>query len=173
MDFDWKKVIGVVAPTLASAFGTPLAGMAVKQLCDKFLGNPNASEAELATAIQSMSPADIIRIKEIDADFAKTMAENDIKLADIDAKDRDSARNMAIQMKDWSPTIIMCMVYGFYAWMFYQLLHTTVDPGVKDIVLPMVGVLTTIVVQVTNFKFGSSEGSKSKTTLLAQAPPIK
>lgn len=170
---DWKKIVSVIAPTLAGAFGTPLAGMAMKQLCDKFLGNPNATEEELSVAVQNMSPADIIRIKEIDADFQKTLSDNGIKLAEIDARDRDSARNMSIQMRDWSPTVLMVLVYGFYAWMFDQLLHTTMEQSVKDVLLPMVGVLTTIVIQVTNFKFGSSEGSKSKTTLLAQAEPIK
>ena len=29
MDFDWKSVVGTVAPTIATALGGPLAGVAV------------------------------------------------------------------------------------------------------------------------------------------------
>lgn len=37
---DWKDVISSVAPGLATAFGGPLAGAAVKVIADKVLGTP-------------------------------------------------------------------------------------------------------------------------------------
>ena len=36
MDFDWKSVVGTVAPTIATALGGPLAGVAVSSLAAAF-----------------------------------------------------------------------------------------------------------------------------------------
>jgi hypothetical protein len=35
---DWKKIVGAVAPTLATALGGPLAGMAAAAVSDALLG---------------------------------------------------------------------------------------------------------------------------------------
>lgn len=52
MAFDWKSVVGTVAPGLATVLAGPLAGGAVKVLADKLLGgssgDPVADEAKLA-----------------------------------------------------------------------------------------------------------------------------
>ena len=101
---DWKDIVRTVAPTLAGAFGTPAAGIAVKVLADSLLGGSSGDqskdEAGISDALAGgMTPE--IRAKLIDADTAlKTQAFELQKLAITDATarytsdagDRDSAR---------------------------------------------------------------------------------
>lgn len=62
-------IVKNVAPAIAIALGGPAAGAAVKFLGDKFLGNPNASEEEITNAIAQATPADLIKLKELDQQF--------------------------------------------------------------------------------------------------------
>jgi hypothetical protein len=68
-------LLGQVAPTLATALGGPLAGLAVKTLSNVLLGNEEGSEAEVAAALRNATPDQLAEIKQIDADFKVRMAE--------------------------------------------------------------------------------------------------
>ena len=73
MSFDWKGMLGNVAPALASAFGTPAAGLAVKALSNMLLGKPDGTEDEVATALSKATPEQIAAIKASDQQFQKDM----------------------------------------------------------------------------------------------------
>ncbi len=56
---DFGKMGGLlaqVAPTIASALGGPLAGLAVKTLSSALLGTEQGSEQEVAAALSSATP---------------------------------------------------------------------------------------------------------------------
>jgi hypothetical protein len=78
-----KKIIGEVAPTLATALGGPLAGAAVAAIA-KALGT---SEDDLPSKVESMTAADLIAIKRADQEFALKMQEmvNALAIKQIDA----------------------------------------------------------------------------------------
>lgn len=71
-------ILKSVAPTLATAFLGPLAGAATSFLADK-LGTGNTVEA-VTQAIAGLSPADMVKMKELDVQFKEFMADNAIKL---------------------------------------------------------------------------------------------
>ena len=85
---DWKALIGSVAPTLATALGGPLAGMATKAIASKLLGNENAPLDAIKEAIVSATPDDLIKLKEVDTKFKTKMAEIGVDLETIAANDR-------------------------------------------------------------------------------------
>ena len=62
-----KGVIGAVAPSLATAMGSPLAGAAMSAIADK-LGVKNEPK-EIEKAIQSATPEQLVAIKEAELDF--------------------------------------------------------------------------------------------------------
>lgn len=70
MSFDWKGLVKTVAPVLGTALGGPLGGAATKIIAEKVLGNPNASEQDIAQALQNPTPEQIIRLKELDNELA-------------------------------------------------------------------------------------------------------
>ena len=75
----FTDVIKSVAQMLATALGGPLAGMAATFLAGK-LGLPESSIEAVSNAVAGMSGADLVRMKEIEADFQKHMADNGIAL---------------------------------------------------------------------------------------------
>lgn len=70
-----KTVLRSIAPALASAFGGPLAGLAVKEIGDKLLGKPDATEYEVVAAVAKASPDQLVKLREIDAAFKVRITE--------------------------------------------------------------------------------------------------
>ena len=66
-------LLGSVAPSIATALGGPLAGMATKALSLALLGNEEGSEDDLQTALRTASPEQLATVKKIDADFKVQM----------------------------------------------------------------------------------------------------
>ena len=110
MAFDWRAVIGTVAPTLATALGGPLAGMAVSAIGSALGLGENASEAQVSSALAVAKPELLVQLRQADQDFKKHMADVGVKLEEIVTKDRDSARQMQVATKARTPAILSWMV---------------------------------------------------------------
>jgi hypothetical protein len=167
---DLSKIGGLlaqVAPTVATALGGPLAGLAVKTLSEAMFGHQDASESDVSAALMSATPEQLQKLKETDATFKLKMKELDIDLEKIAAGDRDSARNMQIRTNDWIPRAMAIMVtfgfFGILAW----LLVRGVPPSGSETLIYMLGALGTAWTGIVQFYFGSSAGSKAKTDAMA------
>lgn len=168
---DLSKIGGLlaqVAPTVATALGGPLAGLAVKTLSEAMFGHQDASESDVSAALMSATPEQLQKLKETDATFKLKMKELDIDLEKIAAGDRDSARNMQMHTNDWIPRAMAIMVtfgfFGILAW----LLTKGVPPTGSETLIYMLGALGTAWTGIVQFYFGSSAGSKAKTDALTQ-----
>jgi hypothetical protein len=157
---DWKNVIASVAPALATALGGPLAGVAVKALAEKLLGNPDASQEEVAAAVQGMRPEDLVRLRQIDAEFRAQLVNAGIKLEEIAAADRDSARQREIRTGDsWTPRGLAILVV--VGWMVVQwfLLNHIIDNTMRELIARVLGTLDGALMLVLSYFFGSSAQS--------------
>jgi len=76
----WKSLVRAVAPALATALGTPLAGLAVAAISDAVLGKPDGSEQEVEAALAVAGPDVLLRLKDADRAFTLRMRELDIDL---------------------------------------------------------------------------------------------
>lgn len=163
---DLSKIGGLlaqVAPTVATALGGPLAGLAVKTLSEALLGHPDASESDVSAALMSATPEQLQKLKETDATFKLKMKELDIDLEKIAAGDRDSARNMQMHTNDWIPRAMAILVtFGFFGILTW-LLTKGVPPTGSETLIYMLGALGTAWTGIVQFYFGSSAGSKAKT----------
>lgn len=170
MSFDWKSIVGGIAPTIATALGGPLAGMAVKELSAGLLGHPDGKESDLATAIQTATPDTLLKIKQIDTAFKQKTIDAGIDLEKINAGDRASARNREINLKDRTPKLLAAVtVMGFFVVVGWVLTgKVSLDSTLLGFVL---GQVSTKAEQVYNYYFGSSSGSDKKTQYLANKPP--
>ena len=92
---NFKKIIGSVAPFLGSLVGGPFGAMAGKALGGLLCGNENASQEEIENQLMNASPADLVKIKQIDSDYKQKLAQIGLDEKKIAALDRDSARNSA------------------------------------------------------------------------------
>jgi hypothetical protein len=161
-------LLGQVAPTLATALGGPLAGLAAKTLSNVLLGNETGSESDIAKALQNASPDQLAAIKQIDADFKVRMAELEIDLERISAGDRDSARKREMFTGDHTPKILAAVItLGFFGILFWMFVYGVPKNG-NEALLLMLGALQTAFTGVIAYYFGSSAGSKAKTEALAK-----
>ena len=159
-------LLGQVAPTIATALGGPLAGIAVKTLSNALFGHENGTEEDVSAALQSASPEQLAAIKKVDADFKVRMKELDIDLERIAAGDRDSARQMQISTKDWTPKALAFFItFGFFGALVWILVFGIPKTG-TEVLLMMLGSLSTSWTGVVQFYYGSSAGSKQKTDAL-------
>lgn len=159
-------LLGQVAPTIATALGGPLAGIAVKTLSNVLLGHENGSEDDVSAAIAGATPDQLAALKKIDADFKAHMKELDIDLERIAAGDRDSARQMQTATKDWVPKVLAVVItLGFFGILIWMLLNGMPKTGTEALLM-MLGALGTAWTGVVNFYYGSSAGSKQKTDAL-------
>lgn len=164
------NLVKTVAPSIASAVGGPLAGMATKAISEALLGKPDGTEAELLEAADRATPEQLLALKQAENAFAIQMRELDIDLERIANSDRDSARNREIKVKDWTPKVLAGLItLGYFGVLFYMLRNGLPQHGGSEAMLVMLGTLGTAWGGVVAYYFGSSAGSKAKDEALKDA----
>ena len=160
-------LLGQVAPTIATALGGPLAGVAIKTLSNALFGHEDGTEQQVSEAMATATPDQLAAIKKIDADFKVQMKSLDIDLERIAAGDRDSARQMQRDTKDWVPKVLAIVItLGFFGILIWMLLNGMPKTGTEALLM-MLGALGTAWTGVVNFYYGSSAGSKAKNDMLS------
>jgi hypothetical protein len=157
------SLVRTVAPTIASAVGGPLAGIAVRTISDALLGKPDGTEDELAQAALLATPEQLLALKKAEQDFIVQMRELDIDLERIGNQDRDSARNREIKLKDATPKVLAAIItVGYFGVLFWMLNHGLPGNGGSEAMLVMLGTLGTAWGGIVAYYFGSSAGSRDK-----------
>lgn len=147
-----------LAPTIASAAGGPMAGMAVKMAAEK-LGVPDATANEIEDLIER-EPEKAVVLKQADKEFKDRIREMEIDLEAFktEVEDRKDAR--ATFGSDPTPKIFAVIsLVGFLAYIF---LVTTQPPDANDdgVVNLVLGYLGGLVSGISAFFFGGSNGGK-------------
>jgi len=169
---DWKSVVRTVAPALATALGTPLAGVATKVITDALLGEDAPeliTEEVLAEAVKSASPDQLIELKKASLQFEADMARLGVDIAKIEAGDRADARQREVLTGDhWTPRVLSGVVtVGFFGILFWILRFGVPEVG-SDALLVMLGSLGTAWIGCMTFYFGTTSGSARKTDMIAK-----
>lgn len=166
-------LIGSVAPTIATALGGPVAGMAVKAISGALFGYDGASKDDIMTALANPTGDQLAALKKIDADFAVQMKSLDIDLERIAAGDRDSARDMQKETRDWIPrALAVSVTVGFFAILLYMLVYGLPTTG-NEALLLLLGALQTAWGGIIAFYFGSSSGSQKKDQMIYNSKPLE
>lgn len=163
---EWLKNI---APTLATALGGPLAGVAVDAI-GAALGWQDATKEKVVEALShgQLSGDQVLALKQAELDLKAKEQELGFKFAELDIRDRDSARQREMAVKDNTNTILAFTVVGaFVALVAGTMLGwAKVDSALAG---TLVGYLSAKAEQVLAYYFGSTKGSSEKTRLLAHA----
>jgi hypothetical protein len=157
------NLVRTVAPSIATAVGGPLAGMATRAISEALLGKPDGTEDELIDAAAKATPEQLLALKKAEQDFAVRMRELEIDLQRIDAADRSSAREREVKTGDWTPRVLAAAVtLGFFGVLGYMIAYGLPAQG-GEALLVMLGTLGTAWGAIVSYYFGSSAGSKEKT----------
>lgn len=170
-DFDWRKLVAGIAPVLGTALGGPLAGAAIGQLGAALLGNPDASEQDVAAVLSTgrLSGEQIVAMKTAENDFAVRMRGMEIDVLKINQaaddailSDIQDARARQVATKDYMPQIIFFLFLVIYvaevAMFFFGKMPT--DEYVRALMTRAFGTVEAGVVGAVAYFIGSSRGSK-------------
>jgi hypothetical protein len=164
---EWLKQI---APTIATALGGPLAGMAVSAI-SKAVGVDEDKVQDLISS-NKMTPDQIAQVKLAEIELKRQENELGLNFETLAVDDRKSAREMQATTRSIVPPVLAAIVtLGFFGIMVMMLLGK-VDSN-NPAILMMLGSLGTAWTGIIAYYFGSSAGSQAKTDLLSKAPAIK
>jgi len=156
---EWLKSI---APTIASALGGPLAGLAVEAVSKAIGIDPK----DVQTTIDSgkLTSEQIGQIKLAEIEMAARAQELGLDFEKLSVQDRSSARDMQSATKSMIPSILaMLVTLGFFGILVGLM---TEQFKTSDALMMMLGSLGTAWTGIIAFYFGSSAGSQAKDQLL-------
>jgi hypothetical protein len=164
---EWLKQI---APTIATAMGGPLAGMAVSAI-SKAIGVEPEKVGDMISN-NKLTAEQIAQVKIAEIELQKQANELGLNFEKLSVEDRKSAREMQATTRSIVPPALAAIVtVGFFGIMVMMLLGK-VDSN-NPAILMMLGSLGTAWTGIISYYFGSSAGSQAKTDLLSKAPAIK
>jgi len=163
---EWLKTL---APTIATALGGPLAGMAVSAVAKAIGCEPDEVQGIISS--NKLTAEQVASIQLAELELKKQAQSMNLDFAKLTVEDKKSARDMQIATKSWiPPTLAISVTVGFFGilagLMYGQIQHA---PQI-DI---MLGALGTAWTGIISFYFGSSAGSQAKDQLLHQSEPVK
>ncbi len=170
MSMDFLKsaggILATIAPTVASALGGPLAGMATTALIGALGLAPDTSHDDVLKAISVATPEQLLKLKEIEQQFLLDMKKLEIDVSKLNVDNTKDARAREVATKDWTPRILAGLIISLYIGVQFYLLGYVLDDKQINIVMRSLGTLDAAVGLVLGYYFGSSVGSASKTDQL-------
>lgn len=129
-DGAWKT-LKALAPTVATALGGPVAGLAVRALGDA-LGQELGTPEDALRAVAAATPEQLLAIKNSEQAFVLEMQKLDLDVFKLEVDDRKDSRARAIAMHDFSPNFIGLVILVFWGFTNYTLLTMDAPPKVGD-----------------------------------------
>jgi len=164
---EWLKTI---APTVATALGGPLAGMAVAAVSKALGCDPEEVQGIIGSGKLTAEQVASIQLAELE--LKKQAQSMNLDFAKLTVEDRKSARDMQIATKSMLvPSLAILIVSAFIG----VVIATLGGFAVVDSVLAgtLIGYISAKAEQVVNFYFGSSAGSQRKDEMIHNSTPIK
>ena len=159
---DWLKQI---APTIATALGGPLAGMAVSAI-SKAIGVDPEKVGDLISN-NKLTAEQIAQVKIAEIELQKQAQELGLNFEKLEVEDRKSAREMQSATKSMMPPLLAgAVTLGFFSIMV-MMFFNKIDSA-NPAILMMLGSLGTAWTGIIAYYFGSSAGSQAKTDLLSK-----
>lgn len=163
---DWLKTI---APTIATALGGPLAGLAIEAVSKAVGIDPKDVQSTISEG--KLSADQIMLLKQAEVQMAARAQEMGLDFAKLNVEDRKSAREMQAETRSYIPAILAVTVtIGFFGILIGMMTETF---KTSDALMLMLGSLGTAWTGIIAFYFGSSAGSQAKDDLLHQSTPHK
>lgn len=153
----------MIAPTVASALGGPLAGMATTAMISALGLAPDTSKDNLMKAISGATPETLLKLKEIEQQFVLDLKKLDVDVMKLQVDNTKDARAREVATKDWTPRLIAFLIVGLYIGVQAYVLGYVIPEGSLNIVMRSLGTLDAALGLVLGYYFGSSVGSANKT----------
>jgi hypothetical protein len=160
---EWLKQI---APTIATAMGGPLAGMAVSAI-SKAIGVEPEKVGDMISN-NKLTAEQIAQVKIAEIELQKQAQELGLNFEKLSVEDRKSAREMQAATRSWVPPLLAASVtIGFFA-ILGGMMFGKMSVADNTALTMMLGSLGTAWTGIIAYYFGSSAGSQAKTEMLGK-----
>ena len=147
-----KNLVGTVAPTIGTALGGPMGGMAANMISEVLGCDPEPKKIQ--KAMETASPEQLAQLKKVEADFEVQMKKLDIDLFALETADVQDARGKF--SKDWTARVIgIAVIGGFMGYIFL----VTIQPPEQNseaLINLVLGYLGGLASAIISFYFGAS-----------------
>jgi hypothetical protein len=164
---DWLKTI---APTIATALGGPLAGLAIEAVSKAIGIDPKDVQSTISEG--KLSADQIMLLKQAEVAMAARAQEMGLDFAKLGNEDRKSARDMQMSTQSNIPPALAIMIVLAWATVQGFLLTNIIDPSMRELIARVLGTLDGALMLVLSFYFGSSSGSQAKDAMIHNSTPI-
>ena len=152
----FKNLLGAVAPTLGTALGGPMGGMAANMISE-VLGVPNNPKA-IEKGIADATPEQLAEIKKAELSFEAEMKKLEVDVFALEAQEKQDARRHF--SKDWTARIIgVGIIGGFLGYIFLVTLQPP-DQNSEALINLVLGYLGGLASAIISFYFGASNSTK-------------
>ena len=166
-----------IAPTVASALLGPLGGVAISAL-GSVLGVSEPTQQKIASAISDgkLTPEQVSALRELELKYKNDEAERGFRYADLEFKDRDSARRANVdggvqRHMFWMSVLLLLVTLGCEVWVLF---NGYPDDKIPEMVVGRIlGLMDAVCMMVLTYWYGTTNGSIAKTNLLAKADAVK
>ena len=163
---DW---LAQIAPTIATALGGPLAGMAVSAVSKAIGCTPE--EVQNVISNNKLDATQVAALQQAELELKKQAQAMNLDFAKLANDDRKSARDMQAITRSYIPPVLAIGVTGGFFGILFGLMYGQIQHAPQiDI---MLGSLGTAWTGIVSFYFGSSASSQNKDNLLHQSTPTK
>ena len=152
----FKNLLGAVAPTLGTALGGPMGGMAANVISE-VLGVPNNPKA-IEKGIADATPEQLAEIKKAELAFEAEMKKLEVDVFALEAQEKQDARKHF--SKDWTARIIgIATIGGFLGYIFLVTLQPP-EQNSEALINLVLGYLGGLASAIISFYFGASNSTK-------------
>ena len=147
-----KNIVGAVAPTLGTALGGPMGGMAATMISE-VLGVPNNTKA-IEKGLAEATPEQMLELKKAEQSFELQLKELEVDVFALETADIQDARGKF--SKDWTARIIgVLVVGGFMGYIFLVTLQPP-EQNSEALINLVLGYLGGLASAIISFYFGAS-----------------
>ena len=164
---EWLKTL---APTIATALGTPLAGMAVAAISKAIGCEPDEVQGIISS--NKLTAEQVASIQLAELELKKQAQSMNLDFEQLAVADRKSARDMQIATKSYlTPSLAVIIVTSFIGVVVATLAgFSKIESAMAG---TLIGYLSAKAEQVISFYFGSSASSQRKDEMIHNSTPIK
>lgn len=163
-----KQILSTVAPTVATALGGPLGGLAIQSLINVLGLAPDTPQEEVYKNIISADADTLFKLKELETNFKLQMKKLDVDILSLENADRDSARKREMALNDNTNKYLAYAIIALYIiiQLWFVMSSTPVPMEMREIVMRSLGTLDTIIAMIFGYYYGSSSGSAMKSKMM-------
>ena len=166
---NWLDVVKALAPTVASALGGPLAGVAVTAI-GELIGLSEPTQDKIKSVIENgqLTPEQVSGLKQLEMKYRNDEEERKFKYSELEVRDRGDARDrdakiVGVTGHNYRADFMFFLAMAIIVFLVYLIWKDpSINEYMKGIITLVLGRFLGYLDNIYNFEFGTTRGSQGK-----------